>query len=234
MAALEGSIVLIVQGRRIQVDRVSLALVSKFFRALFSHQFEDSNKPVLHLDASGEMGLTVAAVKTLVEFARTREFKISDKLAIQVFIAADALDVTVARESAETFLGSNMLKTDICTFLSFWKMSQIFHMKILEQFLDNLCVNNFGWFCSTLGRGGTLQYMQQWDLPKLAAVLQDRQFSNCCEEQIFHAVVSYCRSRGDTGDTFEQLYPGLYRSCGEYLRYLQSVPRMLPFKLSKQ
>ena len=40
-----------------------MALVSKFFRALFSHQFEDSHKPVLHLDAGGEMGLTVAAVK---------------------------------------------------------------------------------------------------------------------------------------------------------------------------
>jgi len=63
MAAEEDSIVLVVQGRRIQVDRVSLALVSKFFKALFSHQFEDSNKPVLHLDAGGEMGLTVAAVQ---------------------------------------------------------------------------------------------------------------------------------------------------------------------------
>jgi len=234
MAATEGSIVLVVQGRRIQVDRVSLALVSKFFKALFSHQFEDSNKPVLHLDASGEMGLTVAAVKTLAEFAKTRQFKITDKLAVQVFIAADALDVTVARESAETFLGSNMLKTDKSTFLTFWQMSQIFHMKILEQFLDNLCINNFGWFCSTMDRGGTLQYMQQWELPKLAAVLQERQFTNCCEEQIFHAVVCYCRSKGEPGDTFDQLVPGLYRSCGAYLRYLQSVPRMLPFKLSKQ
>jgi len=234
MAAEEDSIVLVVQGRRIQVDRVSLALVSKFFKALFSHQFEDSNKPVLHLDAGGEMGLTVAAVKNLADFAQTRQFKISDKLAVQVFIAADALDVTVARESAEMFLGSNMLKTDMGSFLTFWQMSQIFHMKILEQFLDDLCVKNFGWFCSSLGRGGTLQYLQQWDLPKLAMVLQDRQFNNCCEEQIFNAVVSYCRSKGDTGETFEQLVPGLYRSCGAYLRYLQSVPRMLPFKLSRQ
>jgi len=234
MAAEEDSIVLVVQGRRIQVDRVSLALVSKFFKALFSHQFEDSNKPVLHLDSGGEMGLTVAAVKNLADFAQTRQFKISDKLAVQVFIAADALDVTIARESAETFLGSNMLKTDMGSFLTFWQMSQIFHMKILEQFLDDLCVKNFGWFCSSLGRGGTLQYLQQWDLPKLAMVLQDRQFNNCCEEQIFNAVVSYCRSKGDTGDTFEQLVPGLYRSCGAYLRYLQSVPRMLPFKLSRQ
>jgi len=234
MAAEEDSIVLVVQGRRIQVDRVSLALVSKFFKALFSHQFEDSNKPVLHLDAGGEMGLTVAAVQNLADFAQTRQFKISDKLAVQVFIAADALDVTIARESAETFLGSNMLKTDMGSFLTFWQMSQIFHMKILEQFLDELCVKNFGWFCSSLGRGGTLQYLQQWDLPKLAMVLQDRQFNNCCEEQIFNAVVSYCRSKGDTGETFEQLVPGLYRSCGAYLRYLQSVPRMLPFKLSRQ
>merc|ERR1712179_226085 len=206
--------VLVVQGRRIQVDRASLALVSKFFKALFSHQFEDSRAPVLHLDAGGEMGLIVAAVK--------------------IFIAADALDVAIARESAETFLGSNMLKTETNTFLSFWQMSQIFHMKILEQFLDDLCVNNFGWFCTSLGRGGTLQYLQQWDLTKLAMVLQEKQFNNCCEEQIFNAVVSYCRAKGDTGDTFEQLVPGLYKSCGAYLRYLQSVPRMIPFKLSKQ
>ena len=170
----------------------------------------------------------------MAEFAQTREFKISDKFAVQVFIAADALDVTIARESAETFLGSNMLKTETGTFLTFWQMSQIFHMKILEQFLDDLCVNNFGWFCTSLGRGGTLQYLQQWELPKLAAVLQERQFNNCCEEQIFNAVVNYCRSKGDTGETFDQLVPGLYRSCGAYLRYLQSVPRMLPFKLSKQ
>jgi len=234
MAAQEGTIVLIVQGRRIQVDRISLALVSKFFKALFSHQFEDSNKPVLHLDASGEMGLTVAAVKNLADFAQTRQLKISDKLAVEVFIAADALDVTVARETAETFLGSNMLKADKGIFLTFWQMSKIFHMKILEQFLDGLCMNNFGWFCSSLGSGGALQYMQKWDLNKLAMVLQDRQLNNCCEEQIFHAVCSYCRAKGDTGETFEQLVPGLYKSCGAYLRYLQSVPRMLPYKLSRQ
>jgi len=234
MAAQEDNIVLVVQGRRIQVDRASLALVSKFFKALFSHQFEDSRAPVLHLDAGGEMGLTVAAVKILAEFAQTRQINISDKFAVQIFIAADALDVAIARESAETFLGSNMLKTETNTFLSFWQMSQIFHMKILEQFLDDLCVNNFGWFCTSLGRGGTLQYLQQWDLTKLAMVLQEKQFNNCCEEQIFNAVVSYCRAKGDTGDTFEQLVPGLYKSCGAYLRYLQSVPRMIPFKLSKQ
>merc|ERR1711915_1146505 len=109
--------------------------------------------------------------------------------------AADALDVAVARESAETFLGSTMLKTDTSTFLNFWQMSQIFHMKILEQFLDDLCVSNFGWFCSSLGWGGTLHYLQQWDLNKLASVLQDQKFTNCCEEQIFNAVVNYCRTK---------------------------------------
>jgi len=233
MAADPGKVTLVVQGRRIQVDRVSMALVSKFFRALFSHQFEDSHKPVLHLDAGGEMGLTVAAVQILADFAHTRQFKVSDKLAVQVFIAADALDVAVARESAETFLGSTMLKTDTSTFLNFWQMSQIFHMKILEQFLDDLCVSNFGWFCSSLGWGGTLHYLQQWDLNKLAAVLQDQKFTNCCEEQIFNAVVNYCRTKGDTGETFEKLVPGLYKSCGAYLRYLQSVPRTLPFRLPK-
>ena len=47
-------IVLVVQGRRISVsDRTALATVSKFFRALFSHKFEDSSAPVLHLDTGG-------------------------------------------------------------------------------------------------------------------------------------------------------------------------------------
>jgi len=233
MAIERGSIILVVQGRPIQVDRVSLALVSNFFKALFSHQFEDSNKPILHLDVGGEMGLTVAAVQNIADFAHTRQFKVSDKIAIQVFIAADALDVAVARDGAETFLGSNMLKTDTSTFLTFWQMSQTFHMKILKQCMDELCVDNFGWFCTSLGWGGTLHYLQQWDLPKLAKLLLERKFNNCCEEQIFNAVVYYCKSKGDTGETFEQLIPGLYKSCGAYLRFLQSVPRMLPFKISK-
>ena len=33
-------IVLVVQGKKIKVERQKLALISKFFRALFSHQFE--------------------------------------------------------------------------------------------------------------------------------------------------------------------------------------------------
>ena len=62
------------------MDRASLALVSKFFKALFSHQFEDSRAPVLHLDAGGEMGLTVAAVKVLeiVRFCLLNNFSCLD------------------------------------------------------------------------------------------------------------------------------------------------------------
>ena len=53
-----------------------MAVVSKFFRALFSHKFEDSHKSILHLDAGGEMGLTVAAVRTLAEFAQTKQVRV--------------------------------------------------------------------------------------------------------------------------------------------------------------
>ena len=107
-------IVLVVQGTHIVVERSSLALVSKFFRALFSHKFEDSHKEVLHLDTGGEMGLTVAAVQTLAEFARTKQVRMPEEqeTAVQVFIAADALDIEVAREEAETFLGVHMLRPD--------------------------------------------------------------------------------------------------------------------------
>ena len=59
----ENGIILVVQGQQIPADRGSLATVSKFFRALFKHKFRDSTEPVLCLDASGEMGLTVQAVK---------------------------------------------------------------------------------------------------------------------------------------------------------------------------
>ena len=50
-------------------------------------------------------------------------------------------------------------------------MSKTFYMRTLGQFLDNLCLNNFGWFYSSLGRGGTMTYMAQWDLDKMAAKL---------------------------------------------------------------
>ena len=59
----EDQIILVVQGRQITVQRSALALVSKFFRALFSHQFQDSQKRVLHLDPGGQMGLTNSAVQ---------------------------------------------------------------------------------------------------------------------------------------------------------------------------
>lgn len=226
-------IVLVVQGRQIRVDRTSLAIVSKFFRALFSHQFEDSNKDVLHLDLGGEMGLTVTAVKLLANFAKTRQLALSSMTAVQIFIAADALDVEIARESAEIYLGSNMLKPKKETFLSFWKMSRLFHMKILETFLDSLCLENFGWFCATMPFLSP-QYIAAWPLDKLVSFLNRRKFSNCSEEHIFTAVVNYCRTRSDTSDSWDVLAPGLFRCCGAYLRYLQSVPRMLPFKTDKR
>ena len=50
-------------------------------------------------------------------------------------------------------------------------MSQTFYMRTLGQFLDNLCLNNFGWFYSSLGRGGAMTYMAQWDMDMLAVRL---------------------------------------------------------------
>ena len=110
-------------------------------------------------------------------------------------------------------------------FISFWQMSETFYMRTLRSFLDRVCLDNFGWFYSSLGRAGSSQYMNQWDIRSLAACLMDRKFCNCNEEQVFEAVISYCRSKAE----FEQLVPGLYQSCGGYLRYLQSVPRSLKF-----
>lgn len=221
-------VVLVVRGRRIRVDRARLALVSKFFKALFSHKFEDSNKSVLHLDHGGEMGLTAAAVEMLAEFARTRHLEVTPVTAVQLFIAADALDVESARYEAETFLGTNMLKPEKETFLNFWKMSRFFHMKILDSFLDCLCLDNFGWFTTTLPLLCP-QYLASWPLDKLGNFLAQQRFANCSEEQIFLAVVSYCRTKSGQ-HSWDELAPGLYRSCGAYLRYIQSVPRMLPCK----
>jgi len=221
-------VVLVVKGRRIRVDRARLALVSKFFRALFSHQFEDSNKSVLHLDLGGEMGLTAAAVEILAEFARSRHLEVTPLTAVQLFIAADALDVESARYEAETFLGTNMLKPEKDTFLNFWKMSRLFHMKILDSFLDCLCLDNFGWFTTTLPLLCP-QFLASWPLDKLGNFLAQQRFTNCSEEQIFLAVVSYCRTKSGQ-HSWDELAPGLYRSCGAYLRYIQSVPRMLPCK----
>lgn len=217
----EDQIILVVQGRQITVRRSALALVSKFFRALFSHQFQDSKKRVLHLDPGGQMGLTNSAVQILADFAQTKEVKMDSKSAVQLFIAADALDVEIAREEAETFLGKRVLKPDKAIFLSFWQMSETFYMRTLRVFLDRVCLDNFGWFYSSLGRAWSSQYMNQWDITRLAACLM--KFSNCNEEQVFEAVITYCRSKAE----FDQLVPGLYQSCGGYLRYLQSVPRSL-------
>jgi hypothetical protein len=209
-------IVLVVKGRKIRVDRGNLAIISKFFRALFSHQFEDSHKAVLHLDLGGEMGLTAAAVRILAEFATTRRLTISSLTAVQTFIAADALDVAAAREEAETFLGSTMLRPERETFLTFWRMSRLFHMRILDTFLDCLCLENFGWFCTALPLLCP-QYLAGWPLDKLGSFLGEQRFANCSEEQIFSAVVSYCRTRTEQ-ESWDQLAPGLYRSCGAYLR----------------
>ena len=62
---MEDEIILVVEGQRITVQRSSIALVSKFFKALFSHEFLDSHKAVLHLDRGGQMGLTGDAVQVL-------------------------------------------------------------------------------------------------------------------------------------------------------------------------
>ena len=101
----EDQIILVVQGRQITVRRSALALVSKFFRALFSHQFQDSKKRVLHLDPGGQMGLTNSAVQVrnncdeeisyfdiltmqiLADFAQTKQVKMDSESAVQLFIA---------------------------------------------------------------------------------------------------------------------------------------------------
>ena len=132
------------------------------------------------------------------------------------------------RYEAETFLGTNMLKPEKETFLNFWKMSRFFHMKILDSFLDCLCLDNFGWFTTTLPLLCP-QYLASWPLDKLGNFLAQQRFANCSEEQIFLAVVSYCRTKSGQ-HSWDELAPGLYRSCGAYLRYIQSVPRMLPCK----
>ena len=105
-------------------------------------------------------------------------------------------------------------------------MSETFYMRTLRSFLDRVCLENFGWFHSSMGRLWSSKYMKQWDLSSLATCLMDRKFCNCNEEQVFQAVISYCRSKAE----FDQLVPGLYQSCGGYLRYLQSVPRSLKFR----
>ena len=58
----------------------------------------------------------------------------------------------------------------------------------------------------------------------------NKKFKNCNEEQIFDAVMCYCKSKSDSGATFDNLVPGLYKSCGAYLKYIQSVPRTLTLK----
>lgn len=220
-------ITLVVRGKSIFANRLSLSEVSRFFAALFSHTFVDSNKPVVELDSSGDMGLTDSAVRILVTFANTRKLAISDINAVKVFIAANALEVKTVREQAENFLGENLLKKE--TFINYWSMSKVFHMKILESFLDDLAMQHFGWFFNCVPRG----YMLSWDLDKIGSALADRKFKNCDEEVVFNAVVCYCRSKNNSTESFELLAPGLQKSCANYLRFLQSVPRTLPLPFVK-
>ena len=63
---------------------------------------------------------------------------------------------------------------------------------------------------------------------------QNKKFKNCNEEQIFDAVLCYCKSKSDSGATFDNLVPGLYKSCGAYLKYIQSVPRTLTLKTPRK
>ena len=176
------------------------------------------------------MGLTVAAVTALVEFAQTKQrlrLQQDCDSAVQLYIAADALDVEDAREEVETYLGCNMLRHD--TFLSFWRLSQTFYMQTLKLHLDSFCVDNFGWFYSSLGQGA-VHYLSQWSDIKLATMLLEQRFRNCSEAMIFDAVMCYCKAKSEAGVSMEDLIPGLYKSCGAYLKYLQSVPRTLPLK----
>ena len=80
-------IILVVQDQQIIVRRSAIALVSKFFKALFSHEFQDSKKRVLHLDPDGQMGLTISAVQILADFAQTKQVKMDSESAVQLFIA---------------------------------------------------------------------------------------------------------------------------------------------------
>lgn len=229
MAAVTAAeqVVLVVQGRQIPAHRRTLALVSNFFKALFTHKFEDSNKAVLVLDTSGEMGLTDTAIQVLTTFAQTGRVEIRCDTAVQIFVAADALDVEGVRVAAESYLGSRLLSKE--SFPHLWRMSRQFHMKILQTFLDSLVLENFGWFSST--QSMMVPYLSQWEMEKISTFLLQKQFKNCSEEQIFQAVVSYCRYKGQA-TSLESLIPGLYKSCSAYLRYIQSVPRTLTYRTS--
>lgn len=219
---IQEEITLVVQGQQIPADRGSLATTSNFFRALFKHKFRDSHDSVLSLDASGEMGLTVHAVKVLALYAETKKLDISGNTAIPIFIAADALDAESIRHYAETYLGQSILQKQNFTYL--WKLSRQFYMCILDSYLDILVLDNFGWFADA---SFSRQYMKQWNLEKLKHALLYSKFKNCSEEQIFQAVMNYCRSLGNQTQGLEVLAPGLYRSCANYLRYVQSVPRSI-------
>jgi len=224
---------LVVQGKTFTVERRLLALASNFFRALFSHEFHDSKAPTLHLDEKGEMGLTVTAIEVLLEYAKCGQLSLDKSSAIQVFIAADALDVEGARLHTEQFLGTKMLsrhRPD--TFTGFWKMSRLRHMKVLQALLDTFCLENFGWFCCSLP-AFSMHYIIGWETATLAKYLLDLKFANCSEEQVFRAVVSYCQAKGGQ-EGWEELVPGLSKSCSSYLRYIQSVPRTLPCKSTKR
>jgi len=222
---------LVVQGKTFRVERRTLALVSKFFRALFSHQFNDSKLPTLHLDSEGQMGLTVTAIELLLQYAKCGHLALDHSSALQVLIAADALGVEGARLHSEEYLGTRMLSlTRPQAFRGFTLLSRQRHMMLLSSLLDNFCLENFGWFCLSLP-SFSLHYITGWDTAKLSSFLLGCKFSNCSEEQVFRAVVSYCQARGGQ-EGWEELVPGLYKSCGAYLRYIQSVPRTLTMKSS--
>jgi len=154
-------------------------------------------------------------VRILADYAVTRHLSLSSLTAVQIFIAADALDVTGARVQAEKYLGAEMLRPEKETFLGFLRMSRLFHMEILETFLDSLCLDHFGWFCTSLPLLSP-QYLAAWPLDKLSSFLAQQRFGNCSEEQVFTAVVNYCRTRSDK-ESWDELAPGLYKSCGAYL-----------------
>ena len=58
----------------------------------------------------------------LASFSETKKLDISGSTAVQIFIAADALDVERVRRDAETFLGQSILRKE--NFIDLWKMSR--------------------------------------------------------------------------------------------------------------
>ena len=74
--------------------------------------------------------------------------------------------------SLKRFTKARLTKCELqAIFLSFWQMSETFYMRTLRSFLDQVCLDNFGWFYSSLGRTWSSRFINQWDIRNLAACL---------------------------------------------------------------